>query len=190
MNAGTPPAPVGIAGNRPGRDMTIHPYSNGRGAVMSTPTIDTATTSAPPELRTDTEKALWDALNNNPGSTRCRTGKNRRNRRIDRAKNTGTLGRRPPRPSRTEARPPQCRHLVRHIKPSRLRHTHRPARTHHRDRGAGKRGRNPHRASRCRNRRCRIETRGLRADRRRQRGSQAGQATAGWAAWTGRGLSA
>ncbi|CCF64764.1 hypothetical protein [Nocardia cyriacigeorgica] len=36
---------------------------------MSTPTIDTATTSAPPELRTDTEKALWAALNSNPGST-------------------------------------------------------------------------------------------------------------------------
>ncbi|MBF6095736.1 hypothetical protein [Nocardia cyriacigeorgica] len=42
---------------------------------MSTPTIDTTTTTAPPELRTDTETALWNALTTNPGQTAAELAK-------------------------------------------------------------------------------------------------------------------
>lgn len=42
---------------------------------MSTPTIDTTTTSASPELRTDTEKALWDALITHPCYTAAELAK-------------------------------------------------------------------------------------------------------------------
>ncbi|MBF6102088.1 hypothetical protein IU510_29160 [Nocardia cyriacigeorgica] len=42
---------------------------------MSTPTIDPTTTSASPELRTDTEKALWDALITHPCYTAAELAK-------------------------------------------------------------------------------------------------------------------